>query len=76
MGSEGHTGGHEKHHGSFIMDYLSHRYNGCNVLVQAEKREARANQVKLDAQQLESLLFQLFERKVRQLWQPFFLIMT
>ncbi|KAL3130788.1 General transcription factor IIF subunit 2, variant 3 [Trebouxia sp. C0009 RCD-2024] len=29
----------------------------------AAAREARANQIKLDAQQLESLLFQLFERK-------------
>ena len=36
-------------------------------MLQAEKREARANQIKLDTGQLESLLFQLFERKVRQL---------
>lgn len=33
-------------------------------MLQAAAREARANQIKLDAQQLESLLFQLFERKV------------
>lgn len=46
---------------------IRHTFTGCDVLVQAEKREARANQVKLDAQQLESLVFQLFERKVRQL---------
>lgn len=35
-------------------------------MLQAAAREARANQIKLDAQQLESLLFQLFERKVGQ----------
>lgn len=65
MGSEGHkqegARGHEEPI-SFVILILD-----ATSWVQAEKREARANQVKLDAQQLESLLFQLFERKVRQL---------
>ena len=47
----------------------------AGVMLQAAAREARANQIKLDAQQLETLLFQLFERKVGQqksclLWPP------
>ena len=34
------------------------------VVIQIEARDARASQVKLDSEQLERLLFQLFERKV------------
>lgn len=34
------------------------------VFAQTEARNARANQIKLDSDQLERLLFQLFERKV------------
>lgn len=36
------------------------------LALQAEARQAKQNQVKLDAEQLEKLLFQLFERKVRK----------
>ncbi len=32
--------------------------------MQAEAKKARADQIKLDSEQLERLLFQLFERKV------------
>ncbi len=32
--------------------------------MQAEAKRARADQIKLDSEQLERLLFQLFERKV------------
>ena len=37
------------------------------MALQAEARQAKQNQVKLDAEQLEKLLFQLFERKVKRL---------
>lgn len=35
-----------------------------DLCLQTDARNARANQIKLDADQLERLLFQLFERKV------------
>ncbi len=39
-------------------------YAVCSVFMQTEAKNARANQIKLDSEQLERLLFQLFERKV------------
>ncbi len=39
-------------------------YAVCSVFMQTEAKIARANQIKLDSEQLERLLFQLFERKV------------
>ena len=39
----------------------------CSVFAQIEAKNARASQIKLDAEQLERLLFQLFERKVHPL---------
>ena len=54
--------------GSGHADELHSMLRPRKSILQAEKREARANHVKLDAEQLERLLFQLFERKVSWLF--------